>query len=336
MKAVVFEKYGGYDVLEYKEIPTPKAGPGEALVKVKAIGCNYNDVWGRRGEPMKVPLPHISGSDASGIVEQVGPGVTNVKVGDEVIVHSAMPAYGRREGQEYNIWGFESGPLQGAMGEYFTVPAESLLPKPKNLTHEEAASLGLVLVTVWRMLVSKGGIRPGDYVLIWGAAGGLGVFAIQVCKLFRAHAIAVASSDEKLERCKELGAEFLINRKTQDISQELRKIVGRRGVDIVFEHPGAATIGLSLRLAKWGGKVISCGATSGYDANIDLRHIFFRQVSLIGSTMGTVNELADALKMVEEGHIKPVIHKILPLSEAGEAERLIEEDEAVGKVILVP
>lgn len=336
MKAVVFEKYGGYDVLEYKAVPDPKAGPNDVVIQVKATAINYNDIWGRRGAPMQVALPHISGSDAAGVVVEVGSEVKSVKVGDEVVVHPTMPAYGNREGQEYNIWGYDWGALDGAHAQYAKLPAVNVVPKPKNLTFEEAASIPLVLVTAWRKLVHKAGIKPGDYVLVWGAAGGLGVMALQICRLFRAHAVAVASSDEKLELCKSLGAEFTINRATQDVEQEVRRLLGRRRFDIVFEHPGKATIGLSLRLAAWGGKVVSSGATSGYEAQIDLRHIFFRQVQLIGSTMGTVDELKEALRMVEEGHIKPVVHKVLPMTEAGEAERLVEEDEARGKVVLVP
>lgn len=336
MKAVVFEKYGGYDVLEYKEIDDPKVGSNDVLVEVKATAVNYNDIWGRRGAPMQVELPHISGSDAAGVIKEIGSEVTTAKVGDEVLVHCGMPAWGNREGQEYNIWGYDYPGLDGAHGQLVRVPAVNVVPKPTNVTFEEGASFPLVLVTAWRMLVHKGGIKPGDHVLVWGAAGGLGVMALQICKLFRAHAIAIASSDEKLELCKQLGAEYTINRRTQDVSGEVRNIVGRKGVDIVFEHPGQATAGLSLRLASWGGKVVISGATSGYDASIDLRHIFFRQVEFLGSTLGTVGELQEALDQVQAGHIKPVVHKVLPFSESGEAQRLVEEDEAIGKVVLTP
>ena len=336
MKAVVFEEYGGYDVLQYKEVPDPVAGANDVLVEVKATAVNYNDIWGRRGAPMHVELPHISGSDAAGVIKEIGSEVDSVKVGDEVVVHCGQPAWFNKEGQECNIWGYDWPALEGAHSQIVRVPAENVVPKPTNVTFEEAASLPLVLVTAWRKLVHKTGIKPGDHVLIWGAAGGLGVFAIQICKLFNAHAIAVASSDEKLELCKSLGAEYTINRRTQDVSQEVRNIVGRKGVEIVFEHPGQATAGLSLRLAGWGGKVVTSGATSGYDASIDLRHIFFRQVQFIGSTLGTVGHLQEALDMVQEGHIKPVVHGVFPFSESGEAQRIVEEDEANGKVVLIP
>jgi NADPH:quinone reductase-like Zn-dependent oxidoreductase len=336
MKALVFEKYGGPEVLEWKDVPDPVAGPNDVVIQVKATAVNYNDIWGRRGAPQEVPLPHISGSDVAGTVTEVGAEVTSVSVGDEVLVHCGRPAYGNRAGQEYNIWGYDWPALDGAHGEYVKVPAENVVSKPTNVTFEEGASLPLVLVTAWRQLVNKAHIKPGDHVLIWGAAGGLGVMAIQIAKLFQAHPIAIASSDEKLELCKKLGAEYLINRKTQDVRQEIRNIRGRQGVDIVFEHPGQATMGLSVQLARWGGIVVSSGATSGYDGAIDLRHIFFRQVSLVGSTLGTVDELRDALEMVQAGHIKPVIHSVLPMKDGGEGQRIVEDDEANGKVVLVP
>ncbi|MSQ12000.1 MAG: alcohol dehydrogenase [Dehalococcoidia bacterium] len=336
MKAAVMEQYGGSEVVLWKDVPTPKAGPNEAVVEVKAAGSNYNDVWARRGTPLQVALPHIFGSDFAGIVREVGSEVTKVKVGDEVLNHCGIPAMGNPVGQEHMIWGFDNAPMEGSHAQFAKIHQDNLLPKPKNITWEEAASLPLVLVTAWRQLVTKGGIRPGDYVLIWGAAGGIGSMAIQICRLFRAHAIAVASDDQKLARCRELGAEYVINRKTQDIREEVRNIVGPRGVDIVFEHPGRATMATSLRLARWGGKVVISGATSGFEAPVDLRHVFFRQVQLIGSTLGTVDELRQAMKMVEEGHIRPLIHKVVPMSRAAEAYRIIEDDEAIGKVVLLP
>jgi alcohol dehydrogenase len=336
MKALVFEKYGGPEVLEWKDVPDPSPGANDVVVQVKATAVNYNDIWGRRGAPQEVPLPHISGSDASGVITQIGSDVTNVKIGDEVVVHCGRPARGNREGQQYNIWGYDWPELDGAHGEYVKVPSENVLPKPSNVNFEEAASLPLVLVTAWRKLVHKAHIKPGDTVLVWGAAGGLGVMAIQIAKMFRATVIAVASSDEKLELCKKIGADHVINRSTQDVRKEVRNIVGRKGIDIVFEHPGQATMGLSVQMAKWGGMVVTSGATSGFEGQIDLRHIFFREVQLVGSTLGTIFHLQEALDAVEAGHIKAVIHSVLPMKDGGEGQRIVEDDEAVGKVVLVP
>ncbi|MGA2411125.1 MAG: alcohol dehydrogenase catalytic domain-containing protein, partial [Candidatus Binataceae bacterium] len=222
MKAMLFERNGGYDVLTYMDTPEPKAGPNDVVIKVKASACNFNDIWARRGLPgMKIILPHISGSDAAGVVVETGSEVKSVKIGDEVVVHCGIACrecYHCTRGEEYfcpafKIWGFQTGPLDGAHGEYCKVPAVNVLPKPPNLSFEEAATMPLVLVTVWRMLVSRARIQAGDFVLVWGAAGGLGVMALQIVKLFNARAIAVASSEDKLELCGDLGAEFLLHRK---------------------------------------------------------------------------------------------------------------------------
>ena len=214
----------------------PKAGPNDVVLQVKASACNFNDIWARRGLPgMKIILPHISGSDASGVVVETGSEVHNVKVGDEVVVHCGIACrqcdYCTR-GEEFfcpdfKIWGFQTGPLDGAHGDYCRVPAVNVLPKPRNLTHVEAATMPLVLVTVWRMLVTRARIQAGDFVLVWGAAGGLGVMAIQIAKLYNARPIAVASGDDKLELCSKLGAEFVLHRKKHDVFQEVRKITGR-------------------------------------------------------------------------------------------------------------
>src|ERR1700674_4288109 len=243
MKAIVFEQNGSCEVLRYTDAPQPKAGPNDVVINVKASACNFNDIWARRGLPgMKIILPHISGSDAAGVVVETGSEVRNIKVGDEVVVHcgiSCRQCYYCTRGEEYfctdfKIWGFQTGPLDGAQGEYCKVPAVNPLPKPSNLSFEEAATIPLVLVTVLRMLVSRAHIQAGDFVLIWGAAGGLGVMAIQIAKLFNARPIAVASSDEKLELARKLGAEFALNRKRDDIFAEVRRITDGHRADTVF------------------------------------------------------------------------------------------------------
>jgi len=218
MKAIVFERNGGCEVLHYKDTPIPRPGPNEVLIQVKASACNFNDIWARRGLPgMAIILPHISGSDAAGIVVETGSEVHHVKLGEEVVVHCGISCrecdYCTR-GEEFfcrdfKIWGFQTGPLDGAHAEYCKVPAANVLRKPCNLGFEEAATIPLVLVTAWRMLVSRAQMRAGDFILIWGAAGGLGVMAIQVAKLYNACVIAVASSDDKLELCHQLGAELM-------------------------------------------------------------------------------------------------------------------------------
>src|SRR4030042_1619677 len=222
MKAVVFEEHGGIEVLKYRDVPEPKISPNEVLIKIKASGCNYNDLCARRGLPgMSFILPHISGSDAAGEIVEVGSEVTNVNVGDEVVVHSSLScgigeACARGDVffcRQFRLWGFQTGPLDGGHAEYAKVPAFNAVPKPKNLTFEQAASMPLVLFTSWRMLVSRAKVKPGDFVLVWGAAGGLGTMAVQICKLHGAKAIAVANGDEKLEVARQLGAASPINRR---------------------------------------------------------------------------------------------------------------------------
>ncbi len=345
MKAMVFEKHGGPEVLHYADVAEPKAGPDEAVIRVRASACNYNDIWARRGLPgMKTILPHISGSDAAGQVIEVGSEVTTVKSGDEVVVHPGIACrrcYNCLRGEEYfcpdfKIWGFQTGPLDGAHAQYAKVPAVNLLPKPSNLSFEEAASIPLVLLTTWRMLVSRARVQVGDFVLIWGASGGLGVMAVQVARLFNARPIAVASSEQKLELARRLGAEFTINRKKQDVFQEVRKITGGRRADIVFEHAGSQTWPISLQCLRWGGTVVICGATSGYEAVTDLRLLWNKQQNYLGSHQGNKAELVDAMRCVERGLIKPVVDRVMPLAELARAQELLENDQVQGKVVIVP
>ena len=345
MKAVVFDEHGGIDVLHYREIPEPEVAPNDVLVRLKATACNYNDIWARRGMPgLAVAFPHISGSDAAGEVVQVGGEVHNVRPGDEVVVHcglSCRQCEACAAGQEvfcreFRIWGFQTGPLDGAHSELIRVPAYNVIAKPKNLSWEEASSLPLVLVTAWRKLVTRAQVKPGDFVLIWGAAGGLGIMAIQIARLFKARPIAVASSDDKLEACRKLGAEFLINRKKQDVLEEVKRITARKGADIVFEHPGEATWPVSVQAARRGGIIVTSGATSGFEGLTDLRHIFFRQLTIMGSTLGSKAELIQAMRFVETGDIKPVVSEVFPLRETGQAQLIMENSEILGKVVLVP
>jgi len=343
MKAIVFEEHGGPEVLKYMDVPEPQISPNEVLIKVKASGCNYNDVWARRGLPgVSIIMPHISGSDAAGEIAEVGSEVTSVKVGDEVVVFSSIScgtceACARGEVffcRQFKIWGFQTGPLDGGHAEYAKVPAFNVVPKPKGLGWEQAASMPLVLFTAWRMLVTRAKIRAGDFVLVWGAGGGLGTMAVQICKLFNARAIAVANSDDKLQIASELGAAHVINRGKQDVNEEIKKITGRRGVDVVFEHVGEATWETSVRALKWGGTLVTCGATSGFDAKTDIRLLWNKQLNLLGSHMANKAEFLDAWRFVESGDIKPAVFIALPLKEAGLAQKTIEDGQVIGKVVL--
>lgn len=356
MKAVVFEEHGGIDKLQLRDIPEPVVSPNEVLIRVRASACNFNDIWARRGLPgMKVILPHVSGSDASGQIAALGSEVASeantggfsnldLHVGDEVVVHcgiSCRVCDACTNGQEYfckqfKIWGFQTGPYDGGHAEYIKIPAVNVIPKPKNLTWEESASMPLVLVTVWRMLVTRARIRPGDFVLVLGAAGGLGVMAVQICRLYGAHAIAVGANEEKLQLARSLGAEYFINRRTQNIAEEVKKITNGRGCDIVFEHVGEATWQQSIMSLKWGGTLVTCGATTGFIGPTDIRFLWNKQMNFLGSHLGSKAELMDAMRFVESGDIKPVVSQVLPLGEIGRAQEIMENSDVTGKIVLVP
>jgi len=352
MKAVVFEEHGGTEVLSYTDIPEPEPGPYEVLIEVKAAGANFNDIWARRGMPgMKVIFPHVSGSDVSGVVAALGSEVTgtgfgssSLHVGDEVVVHPGLSCRTCDfcvTGQEFfcrqfRIWGFQSGPNDGGHSEYVTMPAVNVLPKPVNLSHEEAASMPLVLETAWRMLVSRAGVQPGEHVLIWGGVGGLGTMAIQICRMFGANPIPVVGGPQKVAKAEQLGAVNVIDRSSQDVLAEVKAITGKAGVDIVFEHSGQETWPTSVAALRWGGRVVVCGASTGFEAVTDLRFLWNKQQNLLGSHLSNKAELSAALRAVEAGAIRPVIDRVLPLSDVASGQQLMEQLQVQGKVVYVP
>lgn len=344
MKAVAFDAHGGPEVLQYRDVPEPQLSGNDVLIRVRAAGCNFNDIWARRGLPgVKIILPHVSGSDAAGEVVAVGAEVKDVQPGDEVMVHPSLSCRSCEacaRGDEYfcrqfRIYGFQTGPLDGAHAEYVRVPAYNVVPKPKSLSWEEAGSLALVLLTAWRMLHSRARIQPGQLVLVWGAAGGLGTMAIQIAKLHQATVIAVANSDRKLEEAQALGADHLVNRTRQNVLEEVRKI-SRAGVDVVFEHVGEASWETSVQSLKWGGTLVTCGATTGFIGQTDIRFLWNKQLNFLGSHMGNKAELLEALRFVEQGRIRPVVSQTFPLKEAARAQALMEESESIGKLVLIP
>jgi NADPH:quinone reductase-like Zn-dependent oxidoreductase len=345
MKAVVFYEHGDVDVLKYEDVPDPKLGPCEVLVRVRASGCNRNDIWARRGMPgMKVIFPHISGSDLAGEVAELGPGATGVQVGDKVVLHpglSCRKCEHCTNGQEYfcrsfRIYGFETGPLQGAHAEYARVPDVNLISMPSRLTFEEAASVPLVFLTAWHMLVTRAALTAGDDVLVLGAGSGVGSAAVQIAKLFGARVIATAGDERKLRKAKELGADELINHSSQDVVGEVRRLTGKRGVNLVFEHVGEATWERSISSLAYGGRLVTCGATTGYEAMTDLRHVFWKQLSILGSHQGSKAETIRVLNLVQAGRLHPVVDRIMPLRETAEAQRLMERREQFGKIVLTP
>jgi NADPH:quinone reductase-like Zn-dependent oxidoreductase len=341
MKAVTFNQHGGPDVLEQTEAPDPKIKPHEVLIEVRACALNHLDVWVRGGLPgIKIPLPHILGNDVAGVVREVGELVTWAKTGDEVMVqpgvscgHCAQCLAGRDNMcDEYDIIGYRR---DGGYAELLAVPGVNLIPKPKELTWPEAASLPLVTLTAWHMLVTRAQVRPGEDVLVHAAGSGVGSLGIQIAKLHGARVIATASSDEKLAKARALGADETINYTRDDWPKEVKKLTSGRGVDIVFEHTGAGTWSGSIVSLKKGGRLVTCGATSGFDASTDLRHVFYRHLTILGSMMGSKADLLAAMKFIASGQLCAVVDRTLPLAEARKAHELMEDRAQFGKLVLV-
>jgi 2-desacetyl-2-hydroxyethyl bacteriochlorophyllide A dehydrogenase len=340
MKAIVFEKHGAPEVLQYIDVPAPAIRPNEVLVHVKACALNHLDLWVRRGLPgVPIPLPHIPGSDVAGEVAEIGADVTTVRPGQKVVLAPGVTC-GKcaacLSGQDNRCRSFTNlgYMIDGGCAEFVKVPEVNCLPYPENLSFVEAAAIPLVFQTAWHMLLARAELQPGEDVLILGAGSGVGSAAIQIAKFFGARVIATASTDEKAAKASELGADHVINLKTQKIREEVRRITNKRGVDVVFEHVGTATWDDSLASLAYAGRLITCGATTGYDAKLDLRILFAKQLSLMGSYMGTKSDLHSVMRLVAAGRFRPIIDKIFPLSEAAAAHAYLESGAQFGKVVL--
>jgi NADPH:quinone reductase-like Zn-dependent oxidoreductase len=342
VKAAIFRQHGGPEVLEYADVPEPRIRPNEVLVEVKACALNHLDIFVRGGMPgIEIPLPHILGNDIAGVVREVGELVTWTKPGDEVMVNPGVSC-GHCEAclsgqdnlcREYDIMGYRR---DGGYAELVAVPGANIIPKPAQLSWEEAAALPLVTVTAWHMLVTRVNVQPGENVLVHAAGSGVGSIAIQIAKLRGARVLTTASTDEKLQKARELGADETINYTQADWPKEVRRLTDRKGVDVVVEHTGAATWPGSISSLKNNGRLVTCGATSGYDAHTDLRQVFYRHLNILGSFMGSKAELLEAMKFVEQGKIRGVVDRILPLSEARQAHELMENRAQFGKIVLKP
>lgn len=342
MKAVIFKEHGGPQVLEYADAPDPQIRANEVLVEVRACALNHLDVWARGGLPgIEIPLPHILGNDIAGVVRATGEIVDWVRAGDEVLLQPGVSCGHCAEclrGQDnvcaqYDILGYRR---DGGYAQLVAAPAVNVIPKPKNLSWTDAAALPLVTVTAWHMLVTRARVEPGEEVLIHAAGSGVGSVGIQIAKLRGARVIATASTDEKLEKARTLGADEVVNYTREDWPREVRRLTDKRGVDVVFEHTGAGTWPGSIQTLAKHGRLVTCGATSGYDARTDLRQVFYRHLSLLGSFMGSKAELLDAMKFVERGAIHAVVDQILPLAEARRAHELMQDRAQFGKLVLVP
>ena len=356
MKALVYDQYTMDDnfskILKIKDIPSPEPKSNEVVFKVKVAALNYDDIWGMRGKPLAIPLPHISGTDAAGEVTAVGSDVKNIKVGDRVVSHgnlSCRVCKACTDGREYDcrkrtIWGFETGPLWGGYCEETHLPEVNVVKIPEGVSYDQAAAASMTLVTSWHMLVGRAKIQPGQLVLIMGGSSGVGNFGIQIAKLFGCTVIATASPN-KLDKLLELGADYAINHRDENWHKEVRSITKNipkpfgdiPGVDVIFEHIGGSHWNKELTLLNYGGTIVTTGATTGYDAKTDLRHIFFKGINILGSTQGTRAELERGLYWMSQGKIKSIIDSVYPLEQAAEAHtKMLKGKGLFGKILMKP
>jgi NADPH:quinone reductase-like Zn-dependent oxidoreductase len=342
MKAARIHQHGGPEVLKYEDVPDPQIKANQILVRVRACALNHLDLFVRAGIPgMKFPLPHILGCDIAGEVVAVGELCERVQPGWRVLLSpgqscrqcpqclSGLDNYCRK----YTMFGYA---VDGGDCELMAVPEYTAIPIPDDLGFEEAAATPLVFLTAWHMLMGRAALQPGEDVLVLAASSGVGGAAIQIAKMFHCRVIATAGGEAKMAKARELGADHVIDHYQQDIAAEVKKITARRGVDVVFEHVGQATWQKSFESLAPTGRLVTCGATTGFDAKIDLRFLFSRQYSLLGSFMGTMGELHQVLKFIFRKQLKPVIDRVYPLADIRAAHERLENKEQFGKVILKP
>jgi NADPH:quinone reductase-like Zn-dependent oxidoreductase len=340
MKAIRIHEFGGPEVLRYEDVPDPQPRKDQVLVRVKACAMNHLDLWVRKGLP-GVKLPHILGSDIAGEIVEVGEYISNFKPGQRVLLapmhfcnHCAKCVAGlQNQCREFTVLG---NAVDGGNCELFAIPAVNVIPIPDSLDFNQAASVPLVFLTAWHMLVGRAGVRPGQTVLVLGANSGVGIAGIQIAKFFQCTVITTAGDDRKMAKARELGADHVINHYQQKISEEVRKITNKEGVDIVLEHVGPSTFDESLRSLKPAGVLVTCGATTGPQVGFDLRFLFSRQLSILGSYMGTIGELHEVLKHVFSGRLKPVVDRAFPLKDARAAHEYMEKSSMFGKIVLNP
>ncbi len=347
MKAAVYREHSEdpRQVVKIEDIDAPKPESSEVLIEVEAASYNYNDLWGIWGKPIKIPMPHISGSDAAGTVVEIGENVTaNIKIGDRVVAHPNLTCrvcYECTSGREYDclnrkVWGFQTGPLWGGFAQYTHLPAVNVVKLNDNVSFNDAAAISMVGMTAWHMLVTRANIRPGQTVLIMGGGSGMGIAGIQIAKLFNCLVIATAGNKDKMDKCLQLGADFAVNHRESDWYKKVREITNKQGVDVIFEHIGKSTFPQELSLLKMGGTLVSTGATTGYDSTIDLRYLFFKGINLLGATQGTKAGLEEVIRWVSEGKIRPMIDTILPFSNMVEGHVKMAESQLFGKILTTP
>lgn len=339
MKAVRFHQHGGPEVLRYEDAPDPVPQPGRAIVRIRACALNHLDLWERRGlDRIALPMPHISGADVSGIVEDAGGG--RVPAGTRVMLQPGLrcgvcaACRAGRDNQcvKYDVLGLQS---DGGYAEFVSVPVENLIPIPDHVDFVAAAAFPLTFLTAWHMLVTKAELRRGETVLVLAGGSGVGQAAIQIARHFGARVLATSARD-KAERTGALGAELVFDHYSGDFSRNVREATNRRGVDVVVEHVGEATWERSMRSLASGGRLVTCGATTGARGAVDLRHLFARQLSLLGSYMGRFADLLAAAPLLFDGTFTPVVDQVFPLREAAAAQQKLEERGQFGKIVLTP
>ncbi len=338
MKAIRIHGFGGLDELRYEEVPAPSPGPGEAVVEVRAAALNHLDIWVRSGA-VRPPLPHILGSDGAGVVAALGPGASGVAVGDEVVIDPGVHcgrcdfcvAGEHSECVKFHMIGEH---VAGTFAEHVKVPDYACHPKPAAFSWEEAAAFPLVFLTAWRMLTTRARLAAHETVLIVGVGAGVSTAALAIAKAIGARAIVTSRSEAKVARARELGADEGIVDGKQEIVAEVRRLTEGRGVDVVVDSVGKATWNASLRSLRKGGRLVTCGATTGGDPPAEIQRVFWNQLSILGSTMGNGREMREVLRLAERGRLRPVVDSVYPLAEARAAQTKIEKGEQLGKVVL--
>ncbi len=341
MRAAIMEQHGGPDVVRIADVPTPEPGSGEVRVRVRASALNHLDLWVLKGLPGLPPsFPHVSGCDVAGVVEALGPGVEGWQIGERVLINPTLSCgecewCARGEDSLCDHFAIIGEHRWGGLAEYIVVPARNLHRIPDHLSFEEAAAMPLVFATAWRMLMTQAAIRSGETVLILGAGGGVNSAAIQIARATGCRVWATTSSNEKMERARALGAEWVVNyRENEQWAKEVWLHSGKKGVDVVVDNVGQATWSDSIRLLRKGGRLVTVGATTGPKGETDIRYVFWRQLKIIGSTMSSRGEFLDLMRLVEMGVLKPVIDRVLPLERIQEALTILDRGEQFGKIVI--
>ena len=340
MRAALLHKHGDLGVLKVEDVKEPKPGPGEVLLKILCAGLNHLDIWVRKGRPgTQLKMPHILGSDAAGVVVAVGEDVRSPKVGDEVIIDPGLSC-GRcefcRQGQQSLCASFGLMGLSrpGTFAEQVAVPADNCYPRPPHLSDEQAGAFALASVTAWRMLMTRAGLKPGETVLIHGIGGGVALWALQFAKLTGAEVLVTSSSDDKLSRAAELGADRTINYAKEDVGQSVAEVTSGRGVDVAIDAVGAATWPLDFTCVRKGGRIVLCGVTTGAKAETDLRALYWNQLTVMGSTMGSAEDFRQMVRAVTANKLRPVMDEVFPLEKVRDATERMETGRQFGKIAL--